>query len=144
MTTEPAIGHQRHGRLCHGDKRIGADVQRHGEALARGIDELAREFFARREGHRMDQKIEGADFFLHVLHQGGNLGIVSDVAREGFRARHRGNEFLDVLPQPLVLIVENELRPLAGCRLGNGPGDAVFVRYADNESLFTVSNMVCP
>ena len=133
-----AIGHQRQGRFCHGDERIGADVQGHGETLAGGIDELACEFFARREGHRMDQKVECADFFLHVLHQGSNLGVVSNIARECFRARHGGNEFLDVFPQPLVLIVEDELRPLAGCRLGNGPGNAVFVRHANDESFFTV------
>ena len=33
---------------------------------------------------------------------------------------------------PFVLIVEDELRPLASCRLRNGPGDTVFISPPDS------------
>ena len=45
---------------------------------------------------------------------------------------------------PFVLIVEDELRPLATCRSGDGPGDTVFICHADNESIFTVEQNGTP
>ncbi len=130
------LGHQRHRRACHGDQGIGAHVQRGRETLACRIDKLAGELFPRCKCEGMNEKVEPSKLFLYLLHQRCDLSIASHVTGEGLGPRHGGGEFFDILLQPLILIVEQEPRSLAGCRLSNGPCDAVLVRHTDNQTLF--------
>jgi hypothetical protein len=79
-----------------------------------------------------------------MLHQRSDLGIASHIAGKGFGARHGRDKFLHILPEPLVLIVEQELRALAGRRLRDGPGNAVLVGDADDQPLFSLQQHRSP
>ena len=86
----------------------------------------------------MDEKIDLAEVFLYLLHQGGNLCVIADIARERLGPRQRGGQLFDILLQPFILIIKKQLGTLSGSRLGNGPGDAVFISHTDDEPFFSV------
>ncbi len=134
----PAIGHKRQRGACDGNEGIGADVQGRRKTLTRGVHKLSREFLARGKGNGVDEEIERADFFAHVLHHGRNLLIIASITGKRHCAGHRRDEFFHILPQSFILVVEHERRALAGGRLGDGPGNAVLVGDADNEPFFAI------
>ena len=52
--------HERLGRARAGDERVGADVEREPEAVARRVGEAALEILGRREGDRVHEQVEPA------------------------------------------------------------------------------------
>ncbi len=130
------IGHQGQCRTRHRDERIRADVERSPEALARRVDKVSGQFFPRCICNRMNQEIEFARFLSDAVHQRLDLRIVSCITHERLRARQGSDQFFNVLLQALILIVEEELRALAGGGLSDRPGDAVLVGHAHDQPCF--------
>ena len=104
------------------------------ESVARGVDEVVLQIFARREGDGVDERVEPAELLADFAEHAVDLGVVGDVARQDERVRHGRAELFDVLLQPLALIGEGQPHPLARQRLRDGPGDGALVGDAENDS----------
>src|SRR5208282_425226 len=105
------------------DERVGADVVRDGKGLARGIDELAGEGLAGREGDAVEEEVDSVGAFGDFGEEGGDLVVRGDIAGEnrGLGAEG-GGEFLDVVLQTLALVIEDESGASLMPGLGDGPG----------------------
>ena len=107
------------------------------EGLARqALEEVAGDRFLGRVADRVDEAVEGRPRLAEAVEQGGDLGVVGDVAVEHQLGAELGGEFAHPLPEALALVAERELGTLAPA----GPGDAVGDRPArehagDQESL---------
>ncbi len=132
-----AFLHQRHERPGQTDERIGADVERDAEALARRLHERTGELGLRGERSAVDEKVEAAELAIDCRCQVSDLLIARNVARQDERILERRREIAHVLFEPLARIGQRKAR--AGClrRLRNGPRNGSLVGHADDEAEFS-------
>ena len=70
------------------DERVGADVERNPEAVARRVDEAALEILGGGEGDRVDEEVEpAAERLADLGEDAGDVLVGADVARGDQRAR---------------------------------------------------------
>ena len=125
------------------DERIRADVVRRPKRLPRRADEIALERFLRRERHRVQHQIEPVRFPADLREKLRDLRVARNIAGKQRRAFAKlPHQFLDVLLQPLALIIENQTRPGRSPRLGDRPRDAPLVRHAENDANLPRQNLV--
>ncbi len=131
--------HQGLGGARRRDERVGADVERHPEALARGVCEAAFEILGGGEGDRVDEEVElAAEGLADLGEDPGDLLVGADVARGDERARDRLRELADVALDPLALEGERELRAAVGEPLRDRPGDRALVGDAEHEAALSL------
>ena len=127
--------HQRLGRAGARDERIGGDVQRHPEPLARRIREAALEILRGREGNRVDEQIQPTVERLADLGEDARDVLVgADVALGDERARDLPRELADVRFDALALVGEGQPRSPVGEALRDRPRDRALVRDAQDQS----------
>src|ERR1043166_998947 len=103
------------------------------ERFARRADEIAFQRFFRREGERMEHKIDMIGFAAHFFEKSLDLGVARHVAREKRRVLSElADEFFHIFFQSLALIIENQSRAGGGPGLGNRPGDTALVRHSED------------
>src|SRR4029079_2033651 len=94
--------HQRQRAAGERDQRVGADVERQAEAVARGLHEGVRQLFARRVGGAVHDEVEAAVRLVDRLEDGGNLRVVGDVERQQQRIGQGLGELADVFSKTLT------------------------------------------
>jgi hypothetical protein len=125
---------ERLGGLRARDERIGADVDRHPEPVARRIGEATFEILRSGEGDGVDEDVEltvegRADLSEHAR----EIVVRSHVALGDERGVDRARKVADALLDALALIGERESRTAVGERLRDRPGDGALVRDAHDE-----------
>ena len=116
------------------DERIGADVERQPEALARGLHERVGDVVAIGERDAVDEEVEPAVLLLDAGEHRVDLGVVLHVERQHERLRREGlGELVDVLFEA-PLIGEDERRARLGRRLRDRPRERPLVRDADDQA----------
>ena len=127
--------HQRLRRARAGDERVGADVERHPEAVARRVGEAALEILRRREGDRVHEQVElPAERLAHLAEDARDVLVGADVALGDERASTELGELADALLDPLALVGERELRAALGEPPRDRPGDRAPVGDAEHEA----------
>ena len=116
------------------DERVGADVERQPEAVARRVGEAALEILGGRERDGVDEQVEPAAERLADLGEDARDVLVrADVALGHERRVDRLGELADALLDALALEGERELRALLGERLRDRPRDRAPVGDAEHE-----------
>ena len=126
--------HQRLGRARRRDERVGADVDRHPEAVARRVGEAALEILCGGEGDRMHEDVElPVEDRATSREDTLDRTVVADVEFGDERARDRLRQVAHVLLDPLTLEGERDLRAAVREPPGDRPGDRPLVRDAQDE-----------
>ena len=117
-----------------GDERVGADVEREPEAVARRVGEAALEVLRGGEGDRVDEDVEPAAERLRDL---GKTASTSSSERTSHSVTSGLEtvlgELAHALLDPLALVREGELRALVCEALRDRPGDRALVGDAEDE-----------
>ena len=112
--------------------------------FARRADEIALERFLRRERDRVEEQIEPLGLAADFFEKGSDLLRLSRRRRDKAACfAELADEFLDVFLQALALIIENQARARRGPSLGDRPGDAAFIRDAEDDAGFACENLFC-
>ena len=126
--------HERLGQPRGADERIGGDVEREPEAVARRVREAAFEVARVGEGDGVDEEIELTAEGLPDLREHALEPFVgADVALRHERARDRLRQLADTLLDPLALVGEGEARTSASELLRDGPCDRAAIGHAEDE-----------
>src|SRR5918999_412865 len=100
ISVNPAID-----RARRGDERVGADVDRQPEAVARRIGEAALEVLGGRERDRVHEHVEAlGPEALDLAEDAGDVVVRAHVAGRYERRAHRACELADVPFDPLPLV----------------------------------------
>jgi len=128
-----ALGHQRRSRPRDRNQRVTANVMGDAEAFAAGIGEAALEVLHGRVGDAVDDAVELAV----TLFEGGeellDLGVAGDVALEALGVGESVDHVFGFPAEALVLIGDGEFCAGFLQPLGDRPGDAALIRYAEDD-----------
>ncbi len=134
MLPPPLLLHQRQRAARERDQRIGADVERQLEAVARRLDERIREVLAGRVRGAVDEEVEAAERAVDLLEHARDLRVVGDVERKHQRIGEAFGEVAHVLFEPLALVRQRDARARGRGRLRDRPRDRPLVGDADDEA----------
>jgi hypothetical protein len=127
--------HQRLRRTCTRNERVGADVQRQPEAVARRVGKAPFEIFRGRERNGVDEQVElPAECLPDLFEDTVHVVVGADVARRHEQARDRVGELADALLDAIALIGECQLRAAVGETLCDRPRDRALVGDAQNQA----------
>ena len=118
------------------DQRIGADVERDPETLARGLDERVRQLGLRRERRAVHEEIEPAELAVERGGEVRDLLVARHVARQDQRVVELRGELADVFLEPLARIGQREARARPRRRLRDRPRDRPLVGDTNDEAVF--------
>src|SRR2546421_6953102 len=123
--------HQRLGQPRARDERVGRDVERKPEAIARRVGEAPFEVLRGRERDRVHQDVEPAvEGLPHLVEDTREILVRADVALRHEPRADRLRQLADALLDPLALEREGKLRAALGEATRDRPGDRALVRNA--------------
>ena len=139
MLPPPLLLHQRQRAARERDQRIGADVERQLEAVARRL--VRRDWTVRRGGayaapwttKSRPPNASGRSRSKTLR----DLRVVGDVERKDQRIGEAGGQLADVFFEPFALIGQRDARARGRGRLRDRPGDRSLVGDADDEAGFS-------
>src|SRR5262245_39589277 len=123
--------------MRHVEQRVGADLERELEALARRGDEQPFEILLLGEGDAMHQVVDRAPVGAEPLRDRVDLRILGDVALEQEHPRTAGHDFFDHALEALVGIGEAEIRPGLVQLVGDRPRKTAVVGHAHHQRSFS-------
>ncbi len=110
---------------------------RHPKRLAIRVDELAFKRLPGREGDRMQQQMQFAEFLARFGKDTLDLIVFGDVARQEQSVRSKGPcQFLDIFLEAFALVGKGKFRAGPVPRLRDGPCNRAFVCHPKNDSQF--------
>ena len=123
-------------RECH--QRVGGDVERQGEPVARRVEEAALEVLASRERQRVDEDVERVVRLGPACEHAGDLVVRAYVARLDEGRPDRLGQRPDALLDEALDRREADLGAFRVERLGDPPGDRVVVGDPEDERRLAV------
>ena len=137
VSTEPPFFMSGSAAFVTRDEGVGADVQGNAEAFAAGLVKGLAQLVAARVGNRMDDEVEAAPLLLDLLERHFDLGVLGDVAAQDQLGLEAFGERPDPFLEDLVEVRERDRGPFLVQLLRDAPGDALVIRHAENDSLFS-------
>src|SRR5947207_5887235 len=113
------------------------------ECFARCAEKIAFQCFLRREGKRMKHKVDMFGFGAHLFEESLDLVIARHITWKKRRFFSKlADELFQVFFQSLALIIKNQSRAGRGPRPRNRPGNAAFIRHAEDHAGFSCQNLL--